>query len=219
MKRFIVFLVIFATLVSFSGCKEENPYLNNVSELRQNVYLGSAEDYTVTAYFGYRENPFINDGKCGNKVYGYTFKLNIIADEIQRIIEFAENEKTLSATFSCDEVTGEYKAFIETETYFENSFSVNVVCGAETTSVTLNSVLPENCISYTVVLDKLTDTQQSLLNTYAKDGEFNAEIYMRVFVKNDKPYWYIGIAYGNDKIKAFLMDGFSGDLLAIRDIM
>lgn len=219
MKKFIAFVVLLGILVPFSACKKENPYLKNVSELKQNVYFGSSENYSVTAYFGYREDPFINDGKCGNKVYGYTFKLNIVAEEIQRTVEFVENEKILSATFKCDEATGEYKAFIETETYFENAFSVSVICGANKSSVTLNSILPENCLSYTAVLDKLTESQQSLLNSYTTNEQFNAEIYMRIFVKNDKPYWYIGIASGNGKIKAFLMDGFSGELLAIRDIM
>ena len=41
---------------------------------------------------------------------------------------------------------------------------------------------------------------------------------MRIFVKNDSPYWYVGIASGNGKLKALLIDGASGELLAAREI-
>ena len=68
-------------------------------------------------------------------------------------------------------------------------------------------------------LDFLYSDQQNLIKAFCDEkGAFNAEIYARIIVKNDKPFWYIGIASGNNNLKALLIDGFSGKTLAIREI-
>lgn len=218
MKKFIVYLLTLCLFITFSGCNKENPYIAYISDLKQDVYTGKINDITVTACYGFREEPFINDGKAGEKVYGYTFKLDIIPDDVHRSLELSANGNTFSAVFTPDEVTSEYKAFIEVKNHFEKEFSVNLIYGSEKTPVTLNSRLPENCISYERALELLTEKQQSLLGAYQSDNGFNAEIYMRIFIKNDAPYWYVGIANGNGTLKALLIDGVSGELLAVREI-
>ena len=218
MKKFVVYLLTLCFLIAFSGCKEANAYLAYISDLKQDVYVGTINDVTVTAYYGFREEPFINDGKAGEKVYGYTFKLDVIPDDIRRSLTLEINGDTLSAVFTPDEVTSEYKAFIEIKNHFEREFAVTYICGSEKTPVTLISLVPENCISYERALDLLTEKQQPLLSAYLSDNGFNAEIYMRIFIKNDSSYWYVGIASGNGKLKALLIDGISGELLAVREI-
>lgn len=218
MKKFTVCLLALCFLIAFSGCKKENAYLAYISDLKQDVYVGTVGDITVTAYYGFREEPFINDGKTGEIVYGYVFKLDVIPDDVRRVIELSADDDTFSAAFTPDEVTSEYKAFIEIKNHFEKEFTVTYIYGSEKIPVTLCSILPENCISYERALDLLTEKQQPLLSAYYSDNGFNAEIYMRIFVKNDSPYWYVGIASGNGKLKALLIDGASGELLAAREI-
>ena len=41
---------------------------------------------------------------------------------------------------------------------------------------------------------------------------------MRVIVKDQLPYWYVGFASGNEQLKALLVDGINGEVLAIREI-
>lgn len=218
MKKFTVILLIFCSSLWCSGCKKENAYLAYISDLKQDVYTGQINDITVTAYYGFCEEPFINDGIAGEKVYGYTFKLDIIPDDVRRLLELSADGNTFSAVFTPDEVTSEYKAFIEIKKHFEREFTVTYICGSEKTPVTLCSLLPENCISYERALELLTEKQQPLLSAYNSDNGFNAEIYMRIFIKNDAPYWYVGIANGNGTLKALLIDGVSGELLAVREI-
>ena len=218
MRKIITLITIIFFAFTAFGCEKPNPYLQNVSELRQDIYVCDDENYPVTAYYGFRENPFVNDGKCGDRIYGYTFIMHVLADEVQRTVEFDNGNTKLSAQFKYDEVSGEYKAFIETNTHFEKSFSINLLCGATTIPLLLSSAVPSTCLTHENALNILCQNQKTLLDAYSLNGTLNAEIYMRVFVKNDKPYWYVGIASGNDKLKAFLMDGSSGELLAIRDI-
>jgi hypothetical protein len=41
---------------------------------------------------------------------------------------------------------------------------------------------------------------------------------MRVLVKDNHAYWYIGLCDTEGKLKALLIDGFDGKVLAVRDI-
>ena len=81
----------------------------------------------------------------------------------------------------------------------------------------MKSTLPKGTISYKKALEYLQKNQSELVKSYYDDGEFKAEICMRVLVKDNHPYWYIGLT-NSTNTKALLIDGFSGEVLAIRDI-
>lgn len=217
MRKLTAFVIIIYCLFSLFGCEKENPYLSYVSDLTQDVYICETDDFTVKATYGFREEPFVNDGKAVERVYGYTFTLDVVPDDVRRTVLFTYENENYSAAFALDGVSGEYKAFVEINRRFEKQFTATVATGAEKRELTFVSELPDNSITYERALEILAEAQQPLLNSYATENGFSAELYMRVFVKNGKPYWYVGIAQ-NGKLKAFLMDGVSGDLLAIRDI-
>ncbi len=218
MRKFILLFLILPFAFTLCGCEEQNPYVKYVSDLQQDIYSGEIDGVHVTAVYGFREYPFINDGTAGEPVYGYVFKLDIIPDDVHRSIEFENDGKTYGAAFELDKVTSEYKARVEIEKHFENGFTVNFIRGSEKTPVTLDSVIPENCLNFEQALLILLNEQKSLIDAYTTNGVFNAELYMRVFVKNGAPYWYVGIASGNDKLKALLIDGTTGKLIAVREI-
>ena len=56
-----------------------------------------------------------------------------------------------------------------------------------------------------------------LKNYCDEKGNFNAEIALRVLVKDNHPYWYVGLS-NTSGTKALLLDGFSGEVLAVKDI-
>ena len=218
MRKLIVIMVILPFACIFAGCKSNDIYVERISELKQDIYTANTEDLQISATYGFKESPFYIDNKVLDLIYGYTFKLDIIPDEIKRSLEFSDENKTYKADFTLDDITSEYKAFIEIQKHFEKQFTVNLICGTDVKSVVLTSVVPENCMSYKKALSSLTEQQRSLFDAYTADGKFNAEIYMRIFVKDRTPYWYIAIAADENKLKAMLIDGFSGELLAIKDI-
>ena len=217
MRKIIVLLLILTC--TFAGCKKTDPYLNYVSELRQEIYKGYAENIEITAAYGFCETPYLNDGKTGNLVYGLTFKLHIVPDETKRVIKFTKGDREYAAPFSLDEITSEYRATVEIKADMGKEFAAALILGDTTVPVVFKSIVPDNCITYETALTTLKNKQSTLLNSYIKDGTFSAEIYMRIFVKDGAPYWYIGIAAGNDRLKALLIDGISGELLAVRDII
>lgn len=218
MRKIIGIIFLIVCLTPTFGCKKADAYSDSISELKQDIYTGNSEEYPLTADYGFKESPYTLDGVVSTPIYGYTFKLHIIPDEAERILEFYDDEKKYSAAFGLDELTGEYKAFIEIQKHFEKQFSVNLICGAEIKSVLLTSNLPDGTISYKKALALLTENQRRFFDAYTVDGKFNAEIYMRIFVKDLKPYWYVAVSSGENKLKAMLIDGLNGELLAIKDV-
>ena len=217
MRKFTVVFILMICVICSVGCTKDI-YTDRISELRQDIYTGNVDGATITAYYGFKETPYAADGNVAEKIYGYTFYLSVIPDEVKRSFAISDGDKKYKADFSLDEITGEYKAFVESQKHFKKSFTVDYICGSEIKNVTLNSIVPENCIAYSDAMRSLTEKQRALFDLYTVDGEFCAEIYMRVFVKNDTPYWYVALVR-SDKTKALLIDGSSGELLAVKDIM
>ena len=217
---FTIFALFVLTLLplELSGCTAKNEYESAVSLLRADVYSGSYGDVAVSAEYGFKEYPFVNDGASGERVYGYTFIIHAVADEIKRSVTITIDEKTYSADFKVDEISSEYKAFIETPDKHLPEFTAVINSGSDTREVAFCSLLPENTISYTDALNALKTKQKPLLDAFTADGIFKAELYLKIFVKNEKPYWYVGIAYAENRLKALLVDGITAEILAIREI-
>ncbi len=72
MKKFVFFILFSLLLTSvffFSACSNGlGKHGKQVSEYRDNVYVGSNSDFKLEAMSGYREAPFNIDGVSGDKV-------------------------------------------------------------------------------------------------------------------------------------------------------
>ena len=221
MKKKWLFVLIFVLfLTAFSGCKSQNSLINNVSELRTDVFYGQSQNYKVKAGYGFKETPFNADGKISEKDYFLTFRLiDREIDDQTYTISFQFGEQNYNADFKLSPVSHSLIASVEIENFNKKSFTIIISNASNHEDVEMASLLPENTLTFTSVLEKLQRTQSDLLKNYAdENGNFNAEIHLRVLVKNEKPYWFIGLVE-KDKMKAFLMDGLNGEILAVREVL
>lgn len=210
------FLCLCFSLCLFS-CKNTNGLESYVSELRTVSYRGESEEYSLKANYGFKETPFVKDGKVGEKAYSLTIKLlGVSLDPATYYASLTFDEINYKDKFILDSSGGLSVSF-EIKDFKENEFDVNIICGNKTQTVKLVSVVPENTLTYVDALNNLKETQSELVSVYYDGEEFNAEIYARILVKEDKPYWYIAFATSND-LKALLIDGFTGEVLAIRNV-
>lgn len=212
-------MILFSAL--FCGCKKESDLTRYVSELRSDVFRVESDKIEVSAAYGFKEEPFLNDGKAGTRVYALSFTLKgAEAESADRSVVMIYNGEEYKSTFKLNPLTGVLCAHIEIEGFSLKEFSVEIVTGAERETVLFKSQLPENTMSFSSALASLEKSQPSLIQNYRNDdGEFTAEIYARVIVKDGAAFWYIGFAEGNDKLKAILLNGATGEVLAVREIM
>ncbi len=221
-RIFATFLCLLSSLplLIFSGCAQVNPLYDCVSELRLNLYQGSCENFTLKCGYGFKETPYRNDGEVSKKVYQLTFRLmDKEIDDVTYTVKLVFNGETYSSAFGLDPISDTVTAKLEIENFNLNDFTVILSYGGTDKEIVMTSLVPQGTITYQTALDKLYQKENSLINAYTdQNGNFTAEIYARIIVKDQKPYWYIGFANGNGKLKAMLMDGFSGELLAVREV-
>ena len=221
MKKIFYLLTLFLFFIPvFSACNNSFSLEPFVSELKSCVYQGQSQTYSLKACYGFIEQPFENDGTVGNKVYSLTFKLlDKETDETTYTLFFNYGDNTYTAPFKLNPITNTLTCSLEIARFDVNEFSVEVHSASNVETVTLKSIIPANTITYSQALQRLQNDQSLLISHYiSEDGEFNAEIYVRILVKDDKPFWYVGFASGNNNLKALLIDGISGETLAVREI-
>ena len=222
MKKILsLILCVFALVLTFSGCKkQENTLDKYVSELRSEIFYGESENYTLKASYGFKEIPYGHDGKINHRAYVLVFKLlGRETDQATFNASFTFKDKEYKTTFKLSPVSHSLTAPIEIDGFNLKEFTVQISTGGESESVQLKSTLPKNTISYSSALKYLQKNQSELLKNYRNEnGDFNGEICARVVVKDQKPYWYVGLTDKNGNLKALLIDGFNGEVLAVREI-
>ncbi len=223
MKKILKIIIVSLTILccfTFIGCKEENPLLPYLSELKKDVFEGQSQNFSLKAYYGFKESPVNPDGNKGNTVWNLTFKLlEKETDTATYTLTFNYNGETLVKNFGLSPVLDALTVDFQIKDFSLKEFTVCVAVSDISEEVTLKSVIPEGTISYTSALSSLYKNQNQLIKSYYTDGEkFSAEITQRIIVKDGRSYWYVGIT-SSSGLKALLIDGKTGEILAIRKVL
>lgn len=219
-KRLSLLLTILCLLCFFTACSKPFSLEQNVSQLRLELFEGENENFSLKASYGFIETPFVNDGKVGTKVNQLNFKLlNKETDVAEHVLCLNYNGVSYKSPFKFDPLTHSMTASIKLDHFNLKEFDVEIRTASSVQTISMKSILPLDTMDYKTALKSLVNNQPELINNYRTDGNaFNGELYVRIVVKDQKAYWYIGIATGNEQLKALLIDGKNGDVLAVRDI-
>ena len=219
MKKLKILSVIltFSLILSLStfsyGCQNKQTLAPFVTEVQSIVMQGENDTHKLKAVYGYKtEN--------GARAYYLIVKLlEKHTDNATYTLNFDYADKSYSVNFTLNPVTNTLTAKVRLDGFTQNSLSVKVSASSSSHQITLNSIIPENACDYVTAVDSLLVSQPALIDLYRDEyGNFNGSIKARILVKNDKPYWYIGLINANGNEKALLVDGISLEVLAIRDI-
>lgn len=216
MKKFLsvtfcVLLIIYScTLIS---CKNNDLYLQNVSQLRTDVFIGKYNGNTLTVYPEEKEYPFIYDGNACERKKFITIKLdNLVGDEISA--EFTINEETYGAQMTFQVLPNALICTIEVVSLPQNSLTVSVTENDSTVKVETKSVKINDTVSYKTAIKSVLNQRQSFIKSLKTHNVLQAEIQARLLYEDGKNYWYVGFADKKGNLTAFLIDGKDGKILA-----
>ena len=211
-------LILLLTFSLFSGCSNERLLDNQVCSLRSDIYFAESEDFSLQAFYGFEKN--ISSQKNSNeKIYSLTFRIIEKNKTLTNCsIRFSYNNEEYSSDFKLDPISNILSAKILVNDFNQKSFSVVIIQDSNRQEIQLVSKINENALNYQKALSNLYKKQENLIKAYIdEDGNFTADIHMRILVKNQKTYWYVGLVK-NSSTKALLLDASTGETLAIRDV-
>lgn len=215
-KKIFILAVLIYTLTVFSACSNKLDVSGYVSELRLDIFSGESASYSVVAYSEKREYPFISDGSVGEVKSQLTIKLTQKqkAESGLKALAFFGN-KEYEANFTYNVVNSSMIAVIEVDKFPSSSFTLSVVSQSGSENVTLTSLKHDEVISYKDALESVVEYDEDKAKNLFKEKGL-AEIHIRIMESDDKNYYYVGLVEKEGKTSAYLVDGYSGEVLATK---
>lgn len=214
MRKFILTaLLAVLALVPLSGCKKKINYADYISEKRTAVYIYEGDDISVKIHFTEREQPYAADGIKGKlgPVCEVFVKLPKTSEEVNVSLLGHSGEMNYSAT------DGDYRlTFTQTEPETDYA-DVELGYDGKTESFRTLSVKYKGVLSCEQALGCVIEHDKKLFDALTSGNKFNAEIFVRL-LSDDGCYYYVGVCDRDGNIKAFLVDGEKGKIIATKEL-
>ena len=206
----LTILCVFCGL--FFSCQKHSDLSKYIVNLQSDIFYGENGDIKLKGGYSYCLEQ-------GEKVYFLTFKLlEKEMDNASYSISFML-DKEYSSTFSLSPVTNSLTTKVEILPFSQKEFTVSVFVGSERYDINMLSLLPSSVVSPVDAVNSLLDSQPELINLYKNEnGGYDLSIEVRIIVKNEKAFYYVGLIDKNKQLKALLIDGQTKEVLAIRNI-
>lgn len=223
MKR-ILFLITTFVCLCFTACSVNkiDVAIDNLAEVRYNIFSGENDSFQVTFMSGERENPYVVNGSCEERIEFGMLTVKFKTSDCPIVAQY-------SLTINDYEVSGnlEYNNF-------ENILMVDIgkiVDDDAQISLTVKTNKgDENCdllaktkdleITWRTALEIALTEWGSDFNQYIKKGNLQAELYVKIISdlnsKFDNYYWYVSLIGTDGSSKGLIIDPHSGDIIAKR---
>ena len=136
-KIFCLYTLLFCSIIFSSACAKPFSLEPFISELRSCIYEGQSQTYSLKASYGFKEQPFENDGTVGDKVYSLTFKLlDKESDESSYTLYFGHDGVEYNAPFKFNPLTNTLTCYLEIIGFDLKEFSVDIHSASDVETVT-----------------------------------------------------------------------------------
>lgn len=192
--KLIFFLI---SIFLFSGCSK-NDYINeNISEIRNFLYEGVADNVVATLVCGYREKDYILDGYSTDLIEFGVLTFDI-KDGIYKTAKF-------SVFYNENVIEGEL-----VQNPFDNTLVVDLKKIIDVSEITVSIELEDNKreiklkrldtnwkVSSEEVKNIITKNFKEEINNLIVEGDFKGEVYIKILNDADiykgDYYWYVSI--------------------------
>ena len=220
----IVAAVLVASIVGVTGCgggtsMERLGHL--ISELRENVFAGESDNFSVNIITGLREDPFLMDG---NAAIARDFTLITLTPK-----NATEGTYAFEVNIGGTQFKGDFIAHPFAQT-FSAELDIRVNVSEIALTVTGNSG-NDNIMATSVVTDQMIPADKALeigenklrnsIEVFKTGGALQAEIFIRLIAnpidQSGGYHWYVAFIGQNQTIFAALICSISMQVLAIRN--
>lgn len=212
-KIYVIGLCAILCIFSLVGCGtslEEN-ISQNVSEYRQNFFVGVGEKFSATFTDGMRESDFIANGEKTSLV-----DFGVIVIKTQDL-----SQKSFTLKINDEEIKGELEVnpfdntlVVDLKRKVDKNDKLTLLYAGE--NVSLVCLSKDWKINYNNALDIFVQKYKERLANFEKNNNFEGEIYIKIVSdKQDMSniYYYVLCITKNGDIIANLIDVTNGEIL------
>lgn len=199
------------------ACSKNSELYSNVSELRDNIYVGSNENYTVSCYSGFREKEYASDGIATSSVKIFNLKITPkfdYSDAQQFNVTVTIDGVNYGGKLTKHYEKGYLVCSLNIEKNPPKSFDVTVYCDADASSVKVESVITSDFIDVNDALKVAEKELAQTIKSNSEGGAFKGEIHARLLDFNGQYYWYVGLITDSVKNQAVLINAKDGTVAA-----
>jgi hypothetical protein len=211
-----VFTII-AFLPFFSACNKGD-YDKVISEIRDNVYTATVDEFVFRASSGEREKNYKTDGKANGRENFFILCVEGVFSSAPECM-FSLNGEQFGGAMKKHPFNDAYLYEVKVKTDAKE-IDVCVKSGNNTIETTLKNVRQDGSKTAKFALDKAKNALKQTINKYRKNGVFDGEVYLRIIpnpVENDGRYfWYVAFCRSENECYSALIDYQSGEIVATK---
>ncbi|MDD4815933.1 MAG: hypothetical protein PHQ62_02185 [Clostridia bacterium] len=219
MKKFKILAIIFAVAIIFCSCKFDiqGEVLDNISDVRYNLFEAKTENLTATLMCGMRESPYAYDGvsnsKCEFGIITITYKVRPETEAIPYTLRVG------SAVFegNLEENPFDHTYMVDIEKIVDNTASICLKLENFDSELQMACISSNWAVQYDNALTIAMQGVEDDLLQFFSSKKFLAECYLKIIFdqkSTTSPYfWYFGIIGENGTTVALIIDTETGEIL------
>ena len=221
-KKF--FLLIFICPLFLFGCNSANlkAIVNEkLSEVRFNLFSASNDEINIKFTSGFREDPYILNGKSENKkefgVITVKFLKNLPNTNASPNFVITIEDMDFDGVFELNPFDQTYVQDIETFVLDDSNVTIKIMFGELNFETSLKNVSKEFSINHKDALNIFIKEFEKDINLLLKNGK-DFEVYVKIIsdpnFSLDKNYFYVCLISNSGISFSLIIDPLSGQILA-----
>jgi len=224
LKNIVICFFVVLTAIGLIACGSKELFESaklNISEIRNNLFVGKSENAIVTFTSGEREESYQIDGKStGNVPFGVITVIVLNNNKFEKTKDFVAtiNGKEYSGEFEINPYDNSlvYDIGMMVEDWM--TISVSVILDELYETITLENISASWNITNLDALELACSSLKSDLKKYLNDNVFKMEVYIKIlfdFENLDNPYfWFVSFVGEDDRDISVVLDVTSGEVLS-----
>ncbi len=215
MKK-ICIILFSALILSFVSCSGKDDFsTQNVSQLRENVFVYENDDFFAEAFAEYREKEKADDGFVGERKNFMIFRLRFKKKSFQSAsIKFETDGIKYENDFGFSPSSSYVSCETEVSSFPKSSFFAALDIDGNEHTVEFVSVKNEGTLGCEKAIKECETKEKDRISEFIKDK--NYEIRVRLIENGGFNFYFVGYITENSSV-SFLLDGITGEVLAVKE--
>jgi len=222
LKKMLILFLLFCPIIVF-GCSNNIDLIvqENLSEVRYNLFVAGNEEINVKFTSGFREDPYVLNGKSENKkefgVITVKFLKNISNKNATPNFVITISDMDFDGELELNPFDQTYVQDIETFVLDASSVSIKISFGDFCFESNLKNVSNDFAINHKDALNIFVKEYKKDIQTLSKNGK-DFEVYVKIIndpsLEIDKNYFYVCLLSSSGESFSLMIDPYSANILA-----